>query len=131
MTRLVLFVSHSYVGVSHDFSILKTEFPPEKNWFKNFGVEVDLGFQGFEKDYICKYLRIPNKRKKNQELTDEQKKENKEISSDRIMVEHSIGGMKRYRILCDRLRMHDYRLYDEIVGVCAGLWNFSQIHIND
>jgi hypothetical protein len=46
-------------------------------------------------------------------------------------VEHSIGGMKRYRILSERLRMHDYEEYDLIIGVCAGLWNFSQIYTND
>jgi DDE superfamily endonuclease len=32
-------------------------------------------------------------------LTPEQKEENKGISQERTMVEHSIGGMKRYRIL--------------------------------
>jgi len=90
-----------------------------------------LGFIGFDKDYVCKLLRIPHKRKKNIELTDEQKSENKSISSERIRVEHSIGGIKRYRILSERLRMHDFEEYDLIVGVCSGLWNFSQIYTND
>gem|GEM_PF-2980693 len=52
------------------------------------------------------------------------KAENKSISSERIKVEHSIGGMKRYRILSERLRIHDFDLYDNILNVCAELWNF-------
>jgi hypothetical protein len=46
------------------------------------------------------------------------------MASVRIKVEHSIGGMKRYRILSDRLRNHLIDLYDDILGVCEGLWNF-------
>lgn len=40
-------------------------------------------------------------------------------------VDHSIGGMKRYRILSDRLRIHDCGMYNKVVEVCAGLWNFN------
>ena len=53
-----------------------------------------------------------------------QKEENKILSSRRVIIEHSIGGIKRYRILSDRLRTHHIDLYDKILGVCAGLWNF-------
>ena len=42
----------------------------------------------------------------------------------RIVVEHAHAGLKRYRILADRLRMHNFMLYDVVLGVCAGLWNF-------
>ena len=85
---------------------------------------MDLGFVGFEKNYECERVRIPHKKNKGQELDDQQKLENKNISRERINVEHSIGGMKRYRILSDRARMHDFKLYDDILGVIAGLWNF-------
>ena len=46
------------------------------------------------------------------------------MASERIKVEHSIGGLKRYRILSDRLRTHLIDLYDGIIRVCARLWNF-------
>ena len=52
------------------------------------------------------------------------KAENKILASKRIVVEHALAGLKRYRILSDRLRMHDLGFYDVILGVCAGLWNF-------
>jgi hypothetical protein len=122
--RKILYVSHCWVGKTHDYRMFKEEFPPENNWFKDFQVRVDLGFLGIEKDYVCKELLIPNKKKKKQELSPEQKQENKLQASERIRVEHAIGGMKRYRILSDRLRVQDVKLYNVILGVCAGLWNF-------
>jgi len=109
------------VGKAHDYSILKTEFPPENGWFEGLEVRLDLGYQGFDKDYKCKKLFIPHKKPKNAELTAQQKAENKTISSERITVEHSMGGIKRYRILSQRLRLHDFDLYDDILSVCAGL----------
>jgi DDE superfamily endonuclease len=114
----------AYVGKAHDYTILKTEFPPLLGWFANFTILLDLGYQGFDKDYECRELLIPNKKPKGAELTTEQKEENKDISAERIWVEHSIGGMKRFRILSERLRVHDIDLYNEITGICAGLWNF-------
>ncbi len=46
------------------------------------------------------------------------------MASVRIKVEHSIAGMKRYRILSDRLRIHLIDLYDDILALCVGLRNF-------
>jgi len=57
------------------------------------------------------------------ELTDEQKDQNKKGSQQRIFVEHSIGGMKRYQILVHRNRIKSKKVIDQIIGVCAGLWN--------
>ena len=121
-------MSAVYVRKVHDFSILKVEFPPENGWFEDLEVMLDLAYQGFGKEYKCKKLFIPHKKPKKSELTVDQKAENKDISSERIKVEHRIGGMKRYRILSERLRVHDFDLYDDILSVCAGLWNFYLEH---
>jgi hypothetical protein len=83
-----------------------------------------LGFLGIEKDYVCKEILIPHKKPRKQELSPAQKAENQVLASQRIVVEHAHAGLKRYRILVDRLRMHDFALYDIVLGVCAGLWNF-------
>jgi hypothetical protein len=126
--RKVLYVSRCWVGKTHDYRMFSEEFPPEQAWFKHFRARVDLGFSGFERDYLCTELLLPHKRKKRQELSKEQKDENRLRASERISVEHAIGGMKRYRILSDRLRVHDVELYNVILGVCAGLWNFYLTH---
>jgi len=112
------------VGKTHDYRIFKEEFPPTEDWFTEHEVHVDLGFYGIEKDYAGKAFSIPHKKPKQQELTQEQKAENKLRARQRVTVEHSICGLKRYRILSDRLRMHDLNLYNDVLGVCAGLWNF-------
>ena len=126
--RKILYVSYCWVGKTHDYWMFKEEFPPTQDWFQDYRVRVDLGFFGFEKDYVCKELVLPHKKKKKQELSLEQKQENKLRAGARIFVEHAIGGMKRYRILSDRLRVHDVELYNVILGVCAGLWNFYLTH---
>lgn len=117
-------MSHCQPGKCHDYGLLKKLFPIDKQWFKNFTVRLDLGFLGFGKDYSCEKYFLPNKKPKGGELTPEQRAVNKEQASERIIVEHAIGGLKRYRILSDRLRMHDLKRYDDVLGVCAGLWNF-------
>lgn len=104
--------------------MLKSVFVPNLPWFKDMEVRIDLGYQGFAKEYECKKVCIPHKRKPKSELTEEQKADNKALASERVAVEHSFGGMKRFRILSDRLRMHDLALYDKALAVCAGLWNF-------
>lgn len=118
------YISYYCVGKKHDYHFLKEEFPPEQPWFKDFHVKVDLGYLGMATDYVYKILDIPHKRKPKSQLTALQEKENKAMASKRITVEHSIRGIKRYRILSDRLRTHDLDLYNNVLGVCAGLWNF-------
>jgi len=122
--RVILYVSAGWVGKTHDYRMLREEFPPNEGWFAEFQVRVDLGFFGMEKDFVCQELYIPHKKPKKKELTPEQKAENKVLASKRIVVEHALAGLKRYRILSDRLRLHDLGFYDVILGVCAGLWNF-------
>ena len=72
-------------GTKPDYSMLRDEFPPSINWFKDKILQVDLGFQGIEGDYPAKKIRIPHKRKRvkkglSNELTPEQKEHNKEVA---------------------------------------------------
>lgn len=121
---MILYLSYCYAGKTHDYKMLKEEFPPEKDWFKNFNVRLDSGYQGFAKDYRCQQAYLPIKARKKHPLTDEQRLSNRELARQRIGIEHSIGRLKRYRIATDRLRMHDFEKYDDTLEVCAGLWNF-------
>ena len=123
--KRILFLSHAYHGSCHDYRILKEEFDSDQGvWFDEHHLYVDLGFLGIQKDYDPKIF-IPHKRKRKEELTQQQKSKNKEISKIRIKVEHSIGGLKRFRILSDRLRMRSVIRYNQITGICAGIWNFQ------
>jgi len=127
--KRILYLSELYTGSSHDFAILKDCFAAEKDWFQRFKVRLDLGFLGFANLYRCKKVYIPIKRKRvkkgcSNELTDKQKQKNKQQARERVGIEHSIGGMKRYRIVANRIRIKDTAFVNTIIGICAGLWNF-------
>ncbi len=124
-SKVIKYISYGWRGKHHDFSVLKKEFPPQSPWFNNFTLKVDLGYLGIVKEYACQAISIPYKKTKQQSLTATQKQENSQLAAERIVVEHSIAGLKRYRVLSDRLRIHDVDLYNNILGVCAGLWNFN------
>lgn len=94
--KRIRFLSAVYVGTAHDYAILKTEFPPDQHWFKGLEVRLDLGYQGFGKDYLYKKVCLPHKKPKKAKLNEVQKAQNKAGSSERITVKHIIGGMKRY-----------------------------------
>lgn len=134
--KRILYLSEPYCGSVHDYKIMKSEFDPGSGiWFDEHGIFVDLGFYGIEKDYRINQLHIPFKRPKRKskkdpkiEFSEEQKCHNKSVSKTRIIVEHAIGGLKRYRFLSDRLRCRDANFYSTVAGIAAGLWNFQLTH---
>lgn len=81
----------------------------------------DTGFLGHQKDHHN--VHMPKKGSKHHPLTEAEKEENRIVSHFRIVVEHAIGGMKRYRAAADICRNHN-GWDDQLMGVCAGLWNF-------
>jgi hypothetical protein len=66
---------------------------------------VDLGYLGIEKDFPQQLSALPCKKKRNpEELSDEEKEHNKIHSKKRIVIEHTICRLKKYRILADIFR---------------------------
>ena len=86
-------------GKKHDFRLFKESKPLI---LKNTLVQTDTGYQGIQK--IHQNSTTPIKRKRNEVLTNEQKKFNHKLSSKRIVVENVIGFLKRFRIISDRYR---------------------------
>jgi len=125
------FVGKTFPGSVHDYKMLKEEFAIDLPWFKDIKVVADLGYQGICTDYIGEEIRIPHKKPRksknnpNPQLTDEQKKENLVLSKMRIYVENAIGGMKKFNILNFAFRNKKENLCDDVIVVCAGLWNMS------
>src|ERR1051326_1019136 len=62
----------------------------------------DTGFQGYEPSGVNTFQ--PTKKPKGRELSAQQKAQNAAISSIRISSEHSLGGVKGFRILADVYR---------------------------
>jgi hypothetical protein len=73
--------------------------------------------------YVGTGMLIPFKKPKNGALTDEQKQYNKGFSKVRIVVEHVIANMKKFRILTYRFR-NSINTYNIIFKNVAGLRNF-------
>ena len=59
-------------------------------------------------------VKMPTKKPKGKELTQEQKQQNREISSFRIVMEHAIGGVRRCRIVKERLRCTKFGFDDTV-----------------
>ncbi len=122
-----MYLGKLYLGATVDFAIFKKEL---KNFnYQQLKVWVDLGFVGIKKNVENAQVQIGHKRKKNTDLTDEQKLENQALAKVRIVVEHAIGGLKRYYILRNENRMkkpEENQKLDMAVELCGALWNFKR-----
>lgn len=85
-------------------------------------IEVDLGFLGVQKQYVN--IRIPHKKPKNGELSQEQKAANRELSQERVVCENAFAGVKRYRAVSAIYRNYIQEFDDHLMLTAAGLWNF-------
>ena len=109
---LIVAASKTFEGSTHDLTIMKKdpiklgrmfESMYKKNTPKKYRIIVraDLGYYGMWKYYEGIILIIPDKRKPGKKLTKRQKKRNRQKSKKRIVVEHAIGRIKRWKRLTD------------------------------
>jgi DDE superfamily endonuclease len=82
----------------------------------------DMGFQGDTCDGIT--LVQPMKKPPGRELSPLEKATNRTISSIRIRIEHAIGGVKRYRMVKDKIRLLRDGIRETIMDTCCGLHHF-------
>ncbi len=82
----------------------------------------DSGFQGFT--LVGVTIIQPKKKPRGQELTEAEKENNRLISKIRVRIEHVIGGVKRYRIVKDKIRNWKENFRDKVMETCCGLHNF-------
>ena len=82
----------------------------------------DKGFQGFCLQDVT--IVQPKKKPPGGALTPPEKAMNRRISSISIRIEHAIGGVKRYRIVKDKIRLLKDRVRDTVMETCCGLHNF-------
>lgn len=129
-SKVIFFLGQTLPGKTHDYTMLKAEFPPQEAWFTNREVHLDLGYQGIQATYQGEHIVIPYKKarksKKNPDpqLSSRQKQENRVLAKLRVSVEHAIGGLKRFRILVAPYRNHKQNFEDDVLAIAAGLWNF-------
>ncbi len=89
---------------------------------KEISVMADTGFIGAQKLHPNMYM--PKKKSRGKPLTLDEKEMNKLISSCRVIVEHAIGGIKRYRCMAEKLRNRKAFIDDTFILLSSGLWNY-------
>jgi hypothetical protein len=118
-TCQICFLSATDEGKANEKSLAELEgyrLPP------GTCLDQDLGFQGFVLADVT--IIQPKKKPRGGELTPPEKATNRRISSIRIRIEHAIGGVKRFRIVKDKIRLLKDRIRDTVMETCCGLHNF-------
>ncbi|MBD3263436.1 transposase [Candidatus Woesearchaeota archaeon] len=115
----VLFLSLTCEGKKHDKRAADEagySLPEDSTLYQ------DAGFQGFT---IAGVIIIqPKKKPRGKELTPDEKETNRLINQIRVRAEHAVGGVKRYRIVKDKIRNWKAGFRDKVMETCCGLHNF-------
>jgi len=114
-------------GRRHDYDIFKTNHPrvpPEVN------LNLDCGYDGVQNDYPELNSTTPFKRRRGmRELTTEQKTFNQKLAKERVVVEHTICRIKKFRIMSEEFR-NRLRWHDRTTDVVSGLVNLRIMGIS-
>ena len=114
----VLGLGPTHAGSRHDKACVDDDgyvFPEGSTLYK------DSGFQGYEPEGVKTHQ--PQKKPRGKELTPEEKESNRLISRIRVQVEHSIGGIKVFRIVQDTFRNIKDGFVDVVMETACGLFN--------
>ncbi|MDF5730090.1 MAG: transposase family protein [Rhizonema sp. PD38] len=100
-----------FPGPTADIKLFREQ---QKNFDEQQEFSGDKAYQGGTN------ITTPHKRKRKQELNEQQKEENKILSSKRIFGEHLIRVVKIFQIASQRFRLNA-DVYNEIVLLVCGL----------
>ena len=89
-------------------------------------VVTDTGYQGLHK--IHGKTQMPKKRSKKSPLTQQDKRNNQQLSKERVLNENVIGNLKRFKIISDRYRNRRKR-FTLRFNLIAGIYNLELPHI--
>lgn len=106
-------------GKTHDFKIYKKS---ENRVHPETKIQGDSGYQGIQK--IHANSEIPKKRSKKNPLTEEDKMRNREISSQRVIVENVFAFVKKFKIVSQRYRNRRKRFGLRFNLICA-IFNYE------
>ena len=113
----ICFLSASYTGKTHDNSILEDlNIDTGKVPFL-----MDLGFQGAEAEDNT--ILLPFKKKKGTGLNTVQQQINQAMSGIRVKVEHAFAGLKRLKIIGQKIRIRSYKKRQCILRIAAAIHN--------
>jgi hypothetical protein len=121
----ILYLSPTVAGSMHDKALaeeMELAFLPEQCLL------LDLGFMGYEPEGAQTLL--PIKKQRQAELPAMDKLYNRLLASVRVKVEHVMAGVKRIRIVKDKIRLHGEQIRDAVMLMACGLHNLRIDHRN-
>ena len=84
----------------------------------------DLGYIGVEKDFPDQKSSTPNRKKRRQYLSQEEKEYDQHHSIKRIVIEHTICRMIKYRMIIEEVFRNRLRKHDKVSDIVSGLINY-------
>ena len=118
-TGVIICTAESF-GKTHDFALYKTSIG--NRVLENIKEQADSGYQGLSE--LHRNSETPKKKPKGGKLTAEEKKENRRISRERILIENINAKIKVFKILKypyrNRRKRHGLRL-----NLICGIINFE------
>jgi hypothetical protein len=106
-------------GTTHDFQLGKNS---KIGINKDIECLADKGYQGIQK--IHTLSRIPYQKKSKQKLNKEQKKFNRTLASERIIIENIHRSLNVFRILSSKYR-NRRRRFGLRFNLIAGIYNYQ------
>lgn len=106
-------------GRRHDFHLFKSSKVYVK---ENVKILADSGYQGLKK--LHPNSELPKRNSKKNPLTKEDKKQNHEISSQRVLIENIIRRIKIFRIMAEKYRNRRKRFALRL-NLIAGILNYQ------
>ncbi|MFH1644547.1 MAG: IS5 family transposase [bacterium] len=106
-------------GKKHDFKLFeksKTKIAEHVN------AMTDTGYIGMQKIHLN--TSVPRKKSKLKPLTSEDKQYNRELSRKRVLNEHVIGNIKRFKIISDKYRNRRKR-FGLRFNLISGIYNYE------
>ncbi len=114
----IVYITHGFEGKTHD----KMIWDDGKIEIKGgICLLADLGFLGIDKDYQNAIL--PFKKPKEEELEPHKKKVNKELAALRVEVEHAFAGVKRLKIIRNKIRLKTFQVRETMFRIAVALHN--------
>jgi len=121
-------------GSRHDYALFTWRHPRLPG---NVRLGMDLGYEGIQGDYPTLNALVPFKRRspgrgkrgvKAKPLTPEQKAFNQYLSKERVVVEHAVSRLKKFRVMAHTFR-NRLTHYDTMTDIVCGLVNFRMAGI--
>lgn len=85
-------------------------------------IVTDSGYQGLQKEHpLCD---VPKKKPRKSFLTEDDKKYNRQVARNRVLNEHVMGKLKRFKVIAERYRNRRKRFALRF-NLVAGIYNYE------